>query len=102
MGWPSRVQRCAATAFANGNVVCVAVDLTAKKIWWRTNGGTWNNDILSNQNPATGAGGFSFSTLNAGPYFPAIGLNNATEIDAANFGATAYAQPAPSGFGNWQ
>jgi len=90
------------SAWTSGAVVCMAADLTAKKIWWRINGGNWNADVIANQNPATGAGGFSFATLNAGPYFPMIGFRQAGEIFTANFGATAYAQTAPSGFGNWQ
>jgi hypothetical protein len=88
--------------WVSGSVVCMAVDLTAAKIWWRVNGGNWNAGVLANQNPATGAGGFSFATMNAGPYFPAAGFHDSGEVETANFGATSYAQTVPSGFGNWQ
>jgi len=86
--------------FVAGMVVCMAVDLTAKLIWFRGNGGNWNGG--GTNNPATGTGGFSFSTMNAGPYFPAAGFHNSADAMTANFGATSYAQTAPSGFGNWQ
>jgi hypothetical protein len=37
----------------------------------------------------------------AGPYFPAISLHDTGEVNTANFGATAYAEAVPAGFGNW-
>jgi len=83
-----------------GNVICVAIDLTAQTIWMRVNGGNWN--LSGTADPATGVGGVSFAGINAGPYFPAISSSDNGSIATANFGATAYAQTAPSGFGNWQ
>lgn len=85
--------------FAVGNVVSVAVDFTNGSIWFRTNGGNWNNSGTAN--PATNTGGISLSTLNAGPYFAAVGMNASTDSDTANFGASAYSFTPPSGFGNW-
>jgi hypothetical protein len=61
----------------------------------RVDAGNWNNSRT------TGAGGISISSLNAGPYFAAISQHNTTEVITANFGATAYAQSVPAGFGNW-
>ena len=87
--------------FAQGNTLCFALDLGNSKIWFRTNGGNWNNDVIANQNPATNTGGISLSTLNAGPYF-ALGEAEATnDVFTANFGATAFAQTAPAGFNKW-
>lgn len=87
--------------FVQGDTCCIAVDLGNSKIWFRTNGGNWNNDVIANQNPATNTGGISISGLAAGPYFPMLTQHDPLDKNTANFGATAYAQTAPSGFGNW-
>jgi hypothetical protein len=84
--------------YANGDTVCVAFDPTAELIWFRTNGGNWNNSGTAN--PATGTEGIDFSSLAAGPWFAMGGLNVNLHTWTVNFGATAYAQTAPSGFGN--
>jgi hypothetical protein len=81
------------------DTVSVAVDLGAQLLWVRVNAGNWNNSGTAN--PATGIGGISLSSLNAGPYFPAINLHDTGETNTANFGATAYAETVPAGFGNW-
>lgn len=90
-----------ATAFGDytaGDVICVAVDLDAELIWFRKNGGAWSG---TSGNPATGVGGTSFASLTP-PYFPAFTGRNATATQVtANFGATAFAQSVPSGFGAW-
>jgi hypothetical protein len=86
-------------AFTAGDVMDVAVDTTAKKIWFRKNGGNWNNDVIANQNPALGVGGMSFSSI-TGPYFPATsGQNSPNSAVTVNFGATAFASTPPAGFG---
>jgi hypothetical protein len=86
---------------AQGDTLCFAVDLGNSKIWIRTNGGNWNNDILANQNPATNTGGVPFTGLAAGPYFPMGSMASTNDALTSNFGATAYAQSVPAGFGNW-
>jgi hypothetical protein len=83
-----------------GNTVGVAVDLTNKKIWFRTNAGNWNNDVIANQNPVGNVGGAGFST-STGPWFPMWNGGAVNDQVTASFGATTYAQPVPSGFGNW-
>ncbi len=80
-----------------GNVIGVAVDLSAKLIWVRVGTGNWNGSPTDN--PATGAGGKSFSGF-AGPYFP-FGGAHATDTWTTNFGGSAYTNGPPSGFGNW-
>jgi hypothetical protein len=86
-------------AYGVGDVLCDAVDLGALLIWFRTNGGLWNNSGTAN--PATGAGGISIASLAGGPYLPSASMDTTIDIMTANFGATAYAQSVPSGFGNW-
>jgi hypothetical protein len=84
---------------AVGDVICAAIDLTAKLIWFRRNNGNWNNDGTAN--PATGVGGLSFP---AGAQSPTVRFTNGASTDAftANFGASAYAFTAPSGFGTFE
>jgi hypothetical protein len=81
------------------NTISVAVDLGTQLLWLRVDNGNWNNSGTAS--PATGTGGISISSLNAGPFFPAVALHDTTETNTANFGATAYAQSVPAGFGNW-
>lgn len=88
--------------FTQSDVLQMAVDLTNKLIWFNVNNGNWNNSGAAN--PATGVGGFSLSTLNAGPYFAGISQWAYTSSNAmtVNFGAFGgYAYTPPSGFGNW-
>jgi hypothetical protein len=82
-----------------GNIIGIAVDLTAHLGWIRKGSGNWNGDPAAN--PATGAGGVTFQS---GAFDPAVGFGTAGAIHSAwtgNFGASAYATAAPSGFGNW-
>lgn len=90
-------------SFVTGDTVGTAIDFGNSKIWYRNGAGNWNNDVIANQNPATNTGGQSFSTLNAGPYFAALEVDNATAPDGArvNFGALSFAHSAPSGFIGW-
>ena len=87
---------------ANTQTMGIAVDFTALKIWfWNNVTARWNGDILANQNPSNGTGGFSIAALAAGPYFPAMSIYQLNDQFTANFGATAYLNTAPTGFGNW-
>jgi hypothetical protein len=85
--------------FGNGDVVCAAVDMNNKLIWFRINGGNWNGSGTAN--PATGAGGFDISTpFSTGTAAYAMSGNdfNSGASFTANFGATSFAQTVPSGF----
>lgn len=86
--------------FTTGDVVCIAVDFGASKVWWRTNGGNWNNS--GTDNPATSTGGVSMTgnSMAAGPYFAFVQLRGTAQA-TANFGASAFAQTMPSGFSRW-
>jgi hypothetical protein len=90
--------------FTTGSVVSMAVILDPvtpanQQIWFRVGNGNWNGSGTAN--PATGVGGISLSTLNAGPYVPTVTLQANGDSLTANFGATSYAESVPSGFGNW-
>jgi hypothetical protein len=80
---------------AVGTAFGIAVDVPNQLIWFRIGANAWNAGGTAN--PATGVGGYSFSSLTGAPYpiyAPGFGADGAT----ANFGATAFANAAPSGF----
>lgn len=76
-----------------GSVLCFAVD-GANKWWGRVGSGNWNNDVIGNQNPATGTGGISITTL--GTSYPAYLVRNGGKL-TFNPGPT-FANTPPSGF----
>lgn len=83
-----------------GDVVGVAVDLTNHTGWFRKNGSNWNGDAAAN--PVTGANPIS---VPSGSWSPFVGFDGAGTASGdnftANFGQSAFANPAPSGYGNW-
>lgn len=87
-------------SYTQGDVVCIALDLDNDKIWFRTNGGNWNNAVIGSQNPATNTGGIDVSGV-AGAVFAMVHFQPNSDVFTANFGATAFAQTAPAGFSNW-
>ena len=93
---------CTGAAINVGDVLDVAVDLSAKRHWYRINGGVWFGNGGASPNPATGVNGCDISGIAAGPYYTTVGqaTGGATSI-TSNFGATAYTNAAPAGFGNW-
>ncbi len=85
--------------WAQGDVLSFALDLDNKRIWFRTNGGNWNNNPAND--PATNTGGIDISTLDNGPYFAFGQGASGRDTLTANFGGSPYAQSVPSGFSNW-
>lgn len=84
-------------AYTTADVVCIAFDVNNKKIWFRKNGGNWNNDVIANQNPANNIGGFDMSGI-ADPYFADLDVERNTEAGTAVFSSTAWSFTAPAGF----
>ena len=87
------------TYFTPGDVVCLAIDIDNGKIWIRLNAGNWNSNGTAN--PATNVNGATFNAGMTGgsTIYAAATLGNNNFV-TFNFGATAYAQTPPSGFGN--
>lgn len=87
-----------------GVTVGVAVDLTAKKIWfWESSTNQWNGDPspFTSQNPSTNTGGYSIAALTC-PCLPITEIWQLNDVQTANFGASAYViGTRPTGFGNW-
>lgn len=84
--------------YTNNDLVSMAVDLTNNRIWYRLNGGNWNNNVSND--PATNIGGVAIATPTR-PVFVVVKVATSGAALTANFGATAYSFTAPSGFGNW-
>lgn len=82
----------------NGAFLFVAVDVGARKIWFKKNGGTnWNNSGTAN--PATGVGGISIS--GSGPLFAVGSVYSPTDAVTLNLGSSVFAGSIPSGFSAW-
>lgn len=77
----------------------MAVDFGNLKIWFRNNGGNWNNNPSGDPVANVGGGDISFIT---GPIF-AWALGNGANLASltANFGSTAYSFTPPTGYTNW-
>jgi len=88
--------------FGNGDRISIALDIGNGRIWFRKNGGNWNNN--GSADPATNVGGIDVSGL-TGPFYAAATLYSegtpGTTYGTANFGASTYAYTVPSGFSNW-
>jgi hypothetical protein len=87
-------------AFSAGQIVCAAADLIGNLVWFRKGAaGLWNNNAANN--PATGVGGISISSIFGAT--PAFGYSafqvvaNGTSL-SANFGDSAFTGVVPSGF----
>ena len=86
------------TALIQGQVMCLAVDLDNRKIWFRNGAaGNWNQSGTAN--PATNTGGI---TIPSGTMVPIVVFGSsggvAGNVITANFGATTFTGTAPSGF----
>ena len=55
------------TTWGNNDLVDICINNVAGSMWFRVNGGYWNDN--SGANPATNTGGFEIS---AGPWYPAL------------------------------
>jgi SPRY domain len=85
-----------------GDRICVAVDFTAEKIWFRKNGDAWNPALTTElHDPTDPLTGFNFSATNAGPYYACLALRQIPDACTINFGATAYTHTVPAGYGNF-
>lgn len=84
--------------YAQGNILEIAIDTGAQLIWVRpSSSANWNNNPSAN--PATGAGGYSYSTITPDTYYPAIQFDTSTTYQAtANFGDAPFNGTVPSGF----
>lgn len=85
--------------YATGSVVSVAVDIANQLIWFRVNGGNWNNNIANN--PVTSVGGISITAAlnySNSSLLPTIGTATLNDSVTVNFGATGFSFTAPTGY----
>jgi hypothetical protein len=87
-----------------GAIHAIAADLDNKRIWFRRVSPTldnWNNNASAN--PATNVGGQTISAGTMIPFntFGGTGGGGGTDSLTANFGASAFTGPIPSGFTVW-
>lgn len=79
------------------DVICMAIDFTNQRGWFRRNAGNWLGDAAAD--PATNTNGIDISAL-----FPGAGTNCAACFNlngatiTGNFGDSSFAQSVPSGF----
>ncbi len=95
-------------ALANGDVISVAFDWTNLKVYFRKNGGNWNNN--GSANPATNTGGLTYTntsiigavTYTGSAMVPCATFGNTGTSGSNNFtlnaGASAFTYSVPSGF----
>ena len=87
-------------SFAIGNVLAIEIDFTAKKVWLaNSSNGLWNNAAIGSQNPATGTGGISFSTI-SGSLVPCCAFFDDSGIITLNTTGSFAVTPS-SGFSAW-
>lgn len=80
-------------SYGVGTVIGVALDVATRKIWFRRDGGAWNNDAV-NHNPVTGLGG---TVINGAGSLKLGVSNNAVATVSINMNASG----APTGFTAW-
>jgi hypothetical protein len=96
----NNVSSLAMPAIAAGNVVSMAVDFGNNALWFRVQGGNWNNNAANN--PATNTGGVTIANLTTqGSLFPFWSGWTTNDATTANFGASAFTYAVPSGFQAW-
>ena len=78
-------------SFAAGDVISVALDMDAGKIWWGKDG-VWQ----ASGNPAAGTNE-AYSGI-VGTFHAMICIYHASKYMTANFGASAFSHSVPSGF----
>jgi hypothetical protein len=83
------------SSYTVNDVIGVAVDATARKVWISKNG-----TFPAGNDPAAGTGGLQavsgVGAMPSGPIFPALSLSVATAV--ANFGQRPFAYTPPTGF----
>jgi hypothetical protein len=76
-------------AYDDGDIIGVAVDIVAQKIYWSING------VWQSSNPSAGTGGIS---IGSGTYYPAIGLIREADYADVEFTLGNFSYTPPTGF----
>jgi hypothetical protein len=94
----STVATLSSTACTTNDVLCVAWDAGAERVWFRKNGGNWNN--TGSANPATGVGGADCSFAASANHSLWARLSTG-EVLTIRTELAEYTQTVPSGFTSW-
>lgn len=73
---------------AANDIICVKVDLDARTIAFRINGGSWSSN-------------YNIESYVSGTVYPMMSVDQVGSGGTMNFGDTAFAQSVPSGFTGW-
>lgn len=84
------------TAFGIGDNIGMAVNRRLGLVWFRKNGGNWNNDVLANQDPENNIGGITLASI-TGNLYPAWGGSAVSTVDG-RFKSAEWAYSAPTGY----
>lgn len=80
-----------------GNVICVAVDVSSRLIWFRLGAsGNWNNSGTAA--PSTDTGGLTIPGTYA--ILPAV-CSDSASVWTANFGQSTFTGTVPTGYNSW-
>jgi hypothetical protein len=90
------------TAFIQGDQIDVAADPLSRLIWFRKNGGNWNNDILANQNPVGAVGGIDTSSINFDRHMHSISTTLTGSVITAHHQTASFIGTPPTGFASLQ
>lgn len=90
------VKQATYPAIVSGDNIGVALDRTNGKIWFRKNGGNWNNAAIGSQNPATNTGGIA--NVHASDPYPCLNFLGLGESAIIKLIAAEWVYGAPSGF----
>jgi hypothetical protein len=97
--WNNGAKQATYQSYANGTVVCHALDVNHRQYWVRVGvSGNWNNSAAND--PAANAGGFTVPlAVLAGGVVPAFNSFYAGDSVKAAFARSAWQGAAPAGYG---
>lgn len=111
MGWNTAGERYNAGApvaaltptWANGDRLCVAVNIGTGMAWARKNNTGWNSVAGGSQDPAAGLGGIPLpAAMLSGNLFASVSVQFAgTDISTGCFNTASFLNPVPAGFSAW-
>lgn len=81
--------------YVAGDRIGMAIDPANRLIWFRKNGGNWNNSGTAN--PTTGAEGIDYSTMALGRLMAAVGASASGTVWTCKF-STAFTDAAPTDY----
>lgn len=85
-------------AFVQGDRIDMAVDPDNRLVWFRVNGGNWNNDVITNQNPVGAIGGIDASSIAFTRSLIAVGASLTGTVITAHWLVASFVGTPPTGY----